>query len=192
MSTFTKKAIKAAFLKLLNERPYNKITVKTVVEECGINRNSFYYHFEDLPALTEEIFKDEVDRILEEQSKMNSLEDCLCIAIDFIMQNQKAALNIFTSSNREYFERYLNDISSYVVTEYIDSTAADLEILEEDRRIIINYYKYELVGFVLDWMNSGMSYDVRKHIRRLCELFDGATRTAFLRSANVTEQEKNH
>lgn len=51
MANFTRKAIKDTFLKLLNQRPLTQITVKDIVEDCGINRNSFYYHFEDLPAL---------------------------------------------------------------------------------------------------------------------------------------------
>ena len=41
MPNFTKTAIKQAFLKLLNERPLKQITVRDIVEECGINRNSF-------------------------------------------------------------------------------------------------------------------------------------------------------
>ena len=44
VTSLTKRAIRASFLKLLNERPLNKITVKDIVEDCGINRNSFYYH----------------------------------------------------------------------------------------------------------------------------------------------------
>ena len=55
MPNFTRNAIKASFLKLLSQRPLNQITVKDIVEDCGVNRNSFYYHFEDLPALLEEI-----------------------------------------------------------------------------------------------------------------------------------------
>ena len=51
MANFTEKAIKASFLKLLNERPLTKITVRDIVEDCGINRNSFYYHYRDIPAL---------------------------------------------------------------------------------------------------------------------------------------------
>ena len=56
MANFTSKAIKESFIKLLNEKPMNKISVKDIVEDCGINRNSFYYHFQDIPTLLEEIF----------------------------------------------------------------------------------------------------------------------------------------
>ena len=51
MANFTRKAIKETFLALLEERPLNDITIKDIVEKCGINRNSFYYHYQDLPAL---------------------------------------------------------------------------------------------------------------------------------------------
>ena len=60
MPNFTKKAIQETFITLLDERPLNKITVKDIVETCGINRNSFYYHFEDLPALVEEMVAEQV------------------------------------------------------------------------------------------------------------------------------------
>ena len=58
MPSFTRQAIMKAFMQLLEERPLNKITVKDIVEVCGINRNTFYYHFEDIPSLIEAIVKE--------------------------------------------------------------------------------------------------------------------------------------
>ena len=53
LSSLTKQAIKQSFWELLEQRPLAQITVKDIVERCGINRNSFYYHFQDIPALIE-------------------------------------------------------------------------------------------------------------------------------------------
>ena len=58
----TKILIKKTFLELLEQRPLSQITVKDIVAECGINRNTFYYHFQDVPALAGEIIKEHVDR----------------------------------------------------------------------------------------------------------------------------------
>ena len=55
MPPFAKREIKNSFIKLLTERPISQITVKDIVEDCGVNRNSFYYHFQDIPSLLEEI-----------------------------------------------------------------------------------------------------------------------------------------
>ena len=92
MASFTRKAIIASFLKLLNQRPLNQITIKDIVEDCGINRNSFYYHFEDLPDLVETVIQEEADRIIAEHAAVSSLEECLDIALDFALNNKKAVL----------------------------------------------------------------------------------------------------
>ena len=43
MANFTKKAIRDSLVKLLNEKPLSKITVRDIVDDCGVNRNTFYY-----------------------------------------------------------------------------------------------------------------------------------------------------
>ena len=75
MPNFTKQAIKSAFMKLLNEQPLNKISVRSIVEECGINRNSFYYHFQDIPSLIEEIVMEEIDTLIAKYPTINSLDE---------------------------------------------------------------------------------------------------------------------
>ena len=64
-ASLTKKAIQRAFVKLLNEQPLNKISVKDITDECGINRNSFYYHYRDIPGLIEEILTERIDKIID-------------------------------------------------------------------------------------------------------------------------------
>ena len=66
MPNFTKMAIKASFMKLIAEQPLSKITVRSIVDDCGINRNSFYYHYQDIPTLMEEIVKDDVDALIKD------------------------------------------------------------------------------------------------------------------------------
>ena len=53
MAGFAKKAIRDSFIKLLNERPLSQITVRDIVDACGVNRNTFYYYFQDIPQLVE-------------------------------------------------------------------------------------------------------------------------------------------
>ncbi len=59
MANFTKKAIRESFLKLLTQRPLSQITVKDIVADCGINRNTFYYYFEDISNLIENIVEED-------------------------------------------------------------------------------------------------------------------------------------
>ena len=77
MSNVTKRALEQSLKNLLLKKPLTKITIGDITEDCGINRNSFYYHYTDIPALAEEIVKDEAARIVQEYPTVDSLEQCL-------------------------------------------------------------------------------------------------------------------
>ncbi len=49
MTQFTSKAIEESFIRLLNERPLDKITIKDIVDDCGISRNTFTIIFRISP-----------------------------------------------------------------------------------------------------------------------------------------------
>ena len=65
-SQLTRRAIAESLIKLLNDKPLDKITVKNVVEECGINRNTFYYHYRDIYDLVEDILNHEAEKVIKE------------------------------------------------------------------------------------------------------------------------------
>ena len=73
MANFTKKAIRDSFVKLLNEKPISQITVKDIVEDCGVNRNTFYYYYQDLPQLMENIVNEDAERIIREHPAIHRL-----------------------------------------------------------------------------------------------------------------------
>ena len=104
MANFTKAAIKSTFIALLEEKPLNQITVKMIVETCGINRNSFYYHYQDLPALIEEIVQEESMRIMNKYQTIDSIEMALNAAVEFTSNHRRAILHIYCSVNRDIFE----------------------------------------------------------------------------------------
>ena len=173
MPNFTKMAIKATFIKLLNEKPLSQITVKDIVETCGVNRNSFYYHFQDIPALIEEIVTEEADRIIAQYPSIDSIETCLMAALAFARENRRAVLHIYNSTNRAIYEQYLWKVCQHVVSTYGEVAFAGKEIVESDKDVIIQFYKCECFGVVIEWMNSGMNSDMSDRVKRLCELRKG-------------------
>lgn len=182
MTSLTKDAIKKSFMKLLNQKQVNKITVKEIVEDCGINRNSFYYHFDDIPSLIEEIFNDQVDELVNRQSTSENIYDSILEAIDFALQNKTAMLHIHNSASRDLFDRYLSRVAQRTVSEFFDKlTSGSPGICADDRDAIVMYYKSLLIGFVVEWLSDGMRYDLTTKIKRVCELFEGTTELAISR-----------
>ena len=173
MANFTEKAIRSAFLELLDQRPLNKITVKDITERCGINRNSFYYHYQDVPTLIQQILEDESKKIIGEYPSIDSIEDCMNAAAGFAAEHRRALLHIYNSVNRDIVEQYLWQVCLHTVNVYVDTVFPPNGIGDEDRDIIIRYHSCEAFGIVLGWLQSGMREDIRPFIHRLCQLRKG-------------------
>lgn len=173
MPNFTRKEIKRSFIKLLSEHPLNQISVRDIVEECGINRNSFYYHFQDIPALIEEIFIEETEKLIEQHPEVDDLDACVDSIISLSMQNRKALLNIFNSVNRDIYEEYVMKLCETIVTKYVYTVFGQSMVNERDRKICIWSIKCELFGILIDCCVNGLKEDDMNDIHRLLELLQG-------------------
>lgn len=61
MALYTKKLIMTAFAEMLEELPFDKITVAALVKRAGVSPNTFYYHYEDIYALLDAWFRQVVE-----------------------------------------------------------------------------------------------------------------------------------
>ncbi len=170
MADFTKKAIRSAFLKLLEEKPLKQISVRDIVEACGINRNTFYYHYQDIPQLLESIVSEEADRLVMEHPQFDSMESCMNAIISFALSNKTIVMHIYKSVNRDVFESYQWWVCDCVVTRYVDGLIAGRTISPEDRNLIISYVKSVGFGLVLGWLESGMDDKIWDFTHRMCQL----------------------
>lgn len=173
MPNFTKKAIRDSFVKLLNEKPLSQITIRDIVDDCGVNRNTFYYYFQDLPHLVETIIDEDAKRIIQEHPTIDSIEECLDNAVDFALANKKAVMHIYHSVNRDLYEQYLWRICEHSVATYMNGILTGKNVSESDRQVLIDYLKCICFGFVIGWLETGMKEGIQERFHRLCELKQG-------------------
>lgn len=107
----TQKAISDAFWQLLEEKPYNKITVQNIVERCLINRNTFYYHFQDIPTLTEYTIKEWTEQVIKNNCEFGEPIHCITIIVQELINRKSAFIHLYRSLRRESFIHYLNKCS---------------------------------------------------------------------------------
>ena len=176
MPPFAKREIKNSFIKLLTERPISQITLKDIVEDCGVNRNSFYYHFQDIPSLLEEIIVEMTAKVIENLPEESTFEEKVTAALQEINLNKRMIYHIYGSSNREFYEKQLMKICEHVTRTYIRSREYSERVDSKDLEFVISYLKCELFGQLIDWLNHDMSYDIVEHSRILCRMFAGSMR----------------
>lgn len=177
----TKRAIIEAFQQILEETPINKITVKNIVERCDINRNTFYYYFDGIPELVEYHLTSMADQLLDSFEQPDPAIE-LGNVVDYFTQRKRSVLHIYRFYPRDQFIAMLDKISVYVIDQSIRQATAKSPIPEEDLTVLIRFYKGALVGGLLDWLESGMNYDMNTMVTRLCELMEGSTHNAIEKS----------
>lgn len=113
MSKFTKQAIMDGFIELSKQMPIEKITVKKVTDYIGITRNTFYYHYQDIYALLEEIVISKAKKLfnLDEQNLEDSWKSSLRFMGQYGKKNVDFIRNLYQSMGRDAFSDRLADIS---------------------------------------------------------------------------------
>lgn len=172
MSNFTEQAIIEAFNGLLEERPLDKITVADISERCGINRNTFYYHYHDVYDLMDSIFRDETDRILKQYGNASNWREAVRAATSFVTERRTMIYHVYNSMSRNNLERYLFNIATDIM-EHIMATDENLARLSaSEREDVVVLFSSTLVGLVLRWLNEGMKEDPDAFVDNLLRLME--------------------
>lgn len=173
MATRARNTIIQSFVRLLEERPVNKITVKDIAEDCGVNRNTFYYYFADIPSLAEALLKEEAESFADSVPGFRSMEECVEAFTRTCKDRRRTIGHLYRYISREVYERHLFEICERFADAYVGNRPGARRLSPEDRSAIVEGYKCELYGFVTDWLRQGMSEDMEREFLRLCALREG-------------------
>ncbi len=186
MAGFTKKAIIDSFYKLLVKKQLNQITVKDIVTDCGVNRNSFYYYFEDIPSLLSEEIEVLCRNLIDSYTEFDSIEEWLYHVVNLAQDNKKIIHNCIAFVDPSVCEKFLSRLFTHIVTKHIEKAAAQSCVSETDREIIVRLFIYQYTGIFLDWIRRGMPEDIGEAIKRMCYLQEGSLAMMVSKSSDKT------
>ena len=175
-SLTTKKAIAYTFKDLLKEKPFNKITVNDISNQCNINRQTFYYHFQDIPDLVEWICIDDVDHLIKKKEEYETWEDKFLIVFKIMLEEKIFVENIYHSVSREVLRTNLYRLVYPIIYDEISRMAKSLN--EEDKVFITNFYKYSFVSIVLNWIENNMNENPNNIVNKVSNLVTGTIQHA--------------
>lgn len=182
----TREAIMLAFEQLLEEKPATKITVVDIVERCGITRNTFYYHFEDIPALMQQMMEERVDELVAAKYVPGSPMDCIRPIIEYCLEHKKAVGHIYRYLARENLQQLISKVSRYMVDAYFEKLAAEYPNVPAERIALLSYFfRCTVVGMILDWCEAGMPETIMDTAQEICVLLEGATEQVLKQNGGV-------
>ena len=167
----TSTAIVEAFWELLEEKSYHKITVNDIVNRCHVNRNTFYYHFQDIPTLTSDSIQKWVEDVIENRGTFGSTEKVLVYIAEECTKRKKAFLHLYHSVQRDIFLNKFSQMQYAILTAYADSVEQNRALSAKEKEALIRYYKCVSVGIVTDWLDHNAAYDLKDFYEELCVVF---------------------
>ena len=149
MSQPTQKAIVETTMRLVEQKSVKKITVRDIVEACGITRNTFYYYFHDIYEVLEYALAAGFERIGEESE---NFEKFLSSSFSFCVQYQKVLYNLYHSVGYEMLADYLKKQVRPHLMHYLQSFRNDRQNSDTDEKLLCVLCEEALVGTLMRWI----------------------------------------
>lgn len=173
MPNTTKLALEASLKKLLLHKKIDKITINDLTTDCGISRMSFYYHFKDIYDLVEWVCVEDGKRALQGKKTYDTWQEGMLQIFEAVLENKPFILNVYSAVSREKIESYLYKLTYQLIADVVEERCVGIELEEENKEFIAEFYKYGFVGVMLDWIGRGMKDDYKEIVEKMSVTLHG-------------------
>lgn len=178
MKLTTKQTIQQSFRQLLLAKSLDKISVRDIVEDCGLNRNTFYYYYEDIYDLFDDYLDVQMHEAFLALSAGSSWDAHLLTLLDCVCETPQMGRHIFFSKKREAMRQYLNKVLMMTLERYITERMQGLTISADDRHLVCDTCCHALYGMIEQSLTGPEAALLKPRLRRVALSFEGAIRQA--------------
>lgn len=182
MSRVTKNRLAQSLKKHMIKKPLDKITIKELTEDCNLNRQTFYYHFQDIYELTTWMFHQETLMILNQKQDAQNWQDSLHLILNYIDANKpfwKSALdNVGTIKLKEIFYENAAHMIHLIIMEHVGA----LEISEKYITFLSDFYIQAVLGEIINWINGNLNISKEELLHYLEVTIHGNVQSALERA----------
>ncbi len=153
----TKHALAAALKELIAQKPIDKITIHDITERCGIRRQNFYYHFEDVYDLMRWMFQEEAMSLLRQHEGTLLWQEGLLQLFRYIEENKAVCLCALRSVGREHLKRFFETDIHAIIHRTVEQFghevgAISAGVTESDVELVTHFYVVALTGMLESWL----------------------------------------
>ena len=167
MPNATKAALEESLKRLLLKKQLDKITITDLTTDCGISRMAFYYHFKDIYDLVEWSCVEDGAKALQGKKTSESWTEGLTQIFEAVLENKPFIMNVYRNADRERMENYLYKLTYDLIAGVVEEKSKGLDLTEEDKKFIANFYKYGFVGIMIEWIQAGMKEDIEELVNKM-------------------------
>lgn len=160
----TKRALAESLKKLMRAKPFSKITVTEIVNDCGVNRKTFYYHFEDIYALLRWIFEEEAVNIIRKFYLLNDYDEAMEFIYEYISENQDLLRNAYDAFGSVELSSFFHMSFVGLNESLIESVEQKMHkrLPERTREYLCEFLTEASAGLLLNIISGNMHFDRSK------------------------------
>lgn len=164
-SLITKRALAKTLKELCQYRNFEKISINDLTNKCGLNRQTFYYHFQDKYDLLQWLYYDELFANIENIITFDNWDQCLLKVLVKIHQEKDFYINTI-NTNEQYFYQDLFNLAQKCFYDAITKLDSDYSVSTQEK-IFSEFYAYGISGTVLHWIKTNMKIEPVKLTQKL-------------------------
>ena len=176
MPNAMKYALAQSLKKLLSTRKLDKITVKDIAEDCGVNRQTFYYYFRDIYDLLEWNFCDATERLIRSGLDHGDWRSGVKAVTEYLQENRTLVWNAYHSishdSVSEFLKRTLRPHILSAVRE--EAKGLDWEPCQENVDFVADIFTLTAAGIVMEWIGTQRMGGTEERLNELFTAMDGS------------------
>jgi len=172
-SNITKLALANSLKQLMIQKSFSEISVSNIADDCGLTRQTFYYHFKDKYDLMNWIYYTETARIMIASHTSEFWTDSLKDLCYYMQQNKTFYKNALNTTGQNSFPEYLREYIRNISIAAIDRVS-DTEAERDKWEFTISFFATAFVAFIVRWSNNGMQDDPALFLSKMRAIFDGS------------------
>lgn len=156
-----------ALITLLEKKDFEYISIKEICEVAGVNRSTFYLHYENTSDLLNETTKYILDSFLtyfsvDKQSITDKYANCELQDLVFITPEYLTPYLTFIKENQRIFKTSLRHLGSMnfdkvynKMFEFIFNPVLDrFKFPEHEREYVLKFYLTGITAIVMEWLKN--------------------------------------
>ena len=165
MAKDTRQRLATSFKELLGKKSIEKITISDLTNACGINRQTFYYYFNDIYDLMKWIYQTESKAAVAGKNTYTTWQEGLLRIFHYFAENKDFVMRTQSTGNQYILEDFLSVHVNSVVNNVVREFSEAYTISAESVNYIIAFYRYAVSGMILGWVKSGMKESPETMVR---------------------------
>lgn len=180
-SVYTKYAIANVFKEIMTKKSFEKITISDITTACGLNRQTFYYHFRDKYELLNWIFYNDAILPFVENLGFDNWSEKLCDMLNMIYTNSRFYSNALKISYGQEFKSYMHKANTNVFLSVIEEVSGNYVMADDDKVFIAEFFSYGMTGTIVSWVQRGMKESPETVTSHIVNLVNDCQRLAVKR-----------